>query len=117
MVKNNGLAAIAYIFGIIGGILVFLVAEKKDRLVRFHAAQSIFFNITVGIIAAILFALFAISFPYGIWIGQMSVIMLTVLSIFGVAVFVLWFFLVLKAYSGDKFKLPIIGNIAESLSG
>ena len=125
MVKQNGLAAIAYVFGILSGILVFLVADKKDKLARFHGAQSIFFNIFVLIISAVLGLISAFAFG-GFWMfGVPAAVPLTITAwvmigvwvVFGLAVFITWLFLVLKAYSGQKHKLPLIGNIAESLSG
>jgi uncharacterized membrane protein len=45
-------------------------------------------------------------------IGFLGLIMFPVL---GLLVFAVWIFLMYKAYSHEKFKLPIIGNIVEKM--
>ena len=40
---------------------------------------------------------------------------LVIFPIFGLAVFAVWIFLMYKAYSHEKFKLPIIGDIVEKM--
>jgi uncharacterized membrane protein len=123
MVKNNGLAAISYVFGILSGILVFLVAEKKDKLVRFHAAQSIFFSISVAIIGLIIAIITMFAFG-GIWMwgmspmiaGPFAMISMLIWAIYCIIIFVMWLFLILKAYSGQIYKLPLIGGIAEDIA-
>lgn len=49
--QNNAVAALAYLGGLITGIL-FLVIEpyKADKFVRFHSLQSIFFNIAWAVL-------------------------------------------------------------------
>lgn len=97
-------AALCYAFGIISGV-VFLVLEpfSKDRLIRFHAFQSIFFSI------ASMVAPTAVSFvPFVGWVvGPML----------GLASVVLWVVLIVKAVQGAKFKLPVIGDYAEQAAG
>lgn len=116
MVKNNGLAVLAYLFGIIGGIVIYLVADKRDRLLRFHALQSILFNIAAGIIWAILFAL---TVPFhlisqGAWFAVAGAGI--VLGAYGVILFIVWIILMVKAYENKKWKLPLIGEWAEDWS-
>ncbi len=123
MVKHNGLAAIAYIFGFITGILVFLIADRGDRFVRFHAAQSIFFCISVWIIGTVIsLALMPFALNTGIWgmpgmMGPFAIVFSAVWIVYVLVVFLVWLFLILKAYAGHKYKLPLIGNLAESISG
>ena len=121
MGKKTGLAAISYILGLITGIVVLLAADKKDKYSRFHAVQSILFNLAVWVIAfvlAILTAPFAIAggitgmvFPL-IMFGALSLVWMA----YGVIVFLVWLFLIIKAYSGDKFMLPLIGKWSDSLT-
>lgn len=120
MGKNVGLSIVAYFFGLIGGIVVYLVADKRDRFTRFHAMQSILFNIAFGVIALILGAL---SFPF--WFIRGGVPLLgfpaligfgVVWFIYGVVAFVLWLVLMIRAYHGEKYKLPLVGDLAEDWS-
>lgn len=92
---RNVAGALAYVLGLITGIL-FLVLEpySKDPFIRFHAYQSIFFNI-----AAIL-----ISVVFGI----MPII--NILAPFGLLA--VWIILMIKAYQGQQWKLPVIGDLA-----
>ena len=91
---ENIRGALCYILGFISGIF-FLLTEKKNKFVRFHAMQS---TITFG-------ALFLISFiPIFGWI--LSVFIAPFSLLFGL-------FLMYQAYQGEKFKLPVIGDLAE----
>jgi uncharacterized membrane protein len=107
---NNMAAALCYLLGLITGIL-FLVLEpyNKDKTIRFHAFQSIFFNVAV-IIFDILVSIVVrilIGIPFLGWLA------LLVWPIIGLCFFLMWLFLMFKAYNGEKFKLPVIGDLAE----
>ncbi len=95
----NVAAALAYGLGWITGI-VFLVAEPGNRFVRFHALQSI---IVFGVLSALTILLQAIPL-LGMLIAVFLVIPLSA---------ILWLVLMFKAYQGEKFKLPIAGDMAE----
>jgi uncharacterized membrane protein len=96
---SNVAAALAYGLGWITGI-IFLVAEPNDRFVRFHALQSI---IAFGTLSAITILLQAIPI-LGMLIAVFLVIPLSA---------ILWLLLMFKAYQGERFKLPIAGDMAE----
>lgn len=105
----NLAALLAYLFGIVGGLVFFLV-ETKNKYVRFHAMQSIliFAALIVGWIALIVVGIVLSYLPcVG---GIVSSILGLVLWLGGMAVYVL---MMIKAYQGEKYKLPIIGDIAE----
>lgn len=94
---RNTAAALAYILGWLSGLLLLFI--EKDEFVRFHAMQSI---ITFGILTVLSFV------PVIGW-------MLTpIILLAGLA---LWLILIVKAYQGEKFKLPYIGNWAEKQLG
>lgn len=94
----NLAAVLSYVFGIISGVLVFLL-EKHSRLVRFHAMQSILFSGT----------LFIASLVAGILPGIGDLLKLVI----GLGGIVLWIVLMVQAYQGRLFKLPVLGDIAE----
>ena len=82
--------------------IIFLVIEpyNKNRFIRFHAFQCIF-------VSAALFAIHIVLMFVPI-IG--AVISLLV----SLAALALWIVLLIKAYGGQKFKLPIVGDMAEN---
>jgi uncharacterized membrane protein len=92
--EANMAALLSYLLGFITGI-IFYLAEKENKFVRFHAMQSII--------------VFAVLFVAGFIIGLIPVINLA----FWLAELVLWIVLMVKAYQGEKFKLPVVGDLAE----
>ncbi|MCJ7426412.1 MAG: DUF4870 domain-containing protein [Dehalococcoidales bacterium] len=97
-VREPNLAGLlCYAFFWVGGLL-FLLLEKEDKFVRFHAMQSV---VTFGAITVV-FALVFI--PIVGWVFGW---------ILWALVFVLWVVLMIKAYQGAKYKMPIAGDFAE----
>ena len=87
--------------------IVFLLIEpySKRRFVRYHAFQCIFFAIVCMV------ASFALRI-----VALMPVVRWTTLMLWPLlwlAEVVLWVICLLKAYQGQMFKLPVIGNLAE----
>jgi len=104
-IQPNLAALLSYLFGAIGGLIFFLM-EKKNRFVRFHAMQSILLTagvIVVDIVLNILSRVPVINFVSACIISP----------IFGLGVLVLWIFLMVQAFQGKMFKLPVIGDYAE----
>lgn len=99
---ENIASALTYVLGFITGIIFFIV-EKENKTVRFHAMQS---NITFGGLFVVQIVLSFISFiiPF---LGLLS-LLISLLTL------ILWIVLIIKAYQGEKFKLPIVGDMAES---
>ena len=101
-------------FGWVSG-LIFLLIDKRP-FVKFHGAQSIALNVAfVAVwIVYIIFSFFItmvsamLHFP----IGFISFFLLPVI---GLAFLAVWIFMMYKAYSHEKFKLPIIGDIVEKM--
>lgn len=117
-------AAISYIW-IVG--VIFFILEKENKFVRFHALQSILFgvgNTIVMFLLAIIAIVLSIAFGIGgamVGGGIESLISLLVglmwllFWLIGLLMFAGLIFAAVKAYQGQKFKLPIIGNIAENM--
>ena len=87
--------------------IIFLVMEpyNRNRFIRFHAFQCLFFA-GAWIILWIALSMFA-HIPV---LGWLSIL---IWPLIGLAGFVIWIFLVLKANQGKMFKLPVIGDLAE----
>ena len=100
----------AYLVGWVTG-LIFLLIDKRP-FVKFHAAQSIAFNIAHRSPVGSRCGLSSSSSSHIPIIGFLGLIMF---PIFGLAIFAVWIFLMYKAYSHEMFKLPIIGNIVEGM--
>ena len=107
--SDNGIAAIAY-FTLIPAV-VFMVLEpyNKSRYVRYHAWQSLLFN--VAWIALWIVLRTIVHIPL---FGWLTILTWPVIIIGG---FIVWLVLVLKASQGQMFKLPVLGDIAEKQAG
>jgi len=112
----NAAGALAYLAGVITGIL-FLVIEpyKSDRVVRFHAFQSIFFNVAWT-------ALWIVWMVAGVVLGAITKGLFFILQVpidllLMVGGFALWAFLMFSAYQGKTTRLPIIGALAAKQAG
>ncbi len=95
-------ALLAYLLGWVTGI-IFYVLEDESKFVRFHAMQSILTFLPIHIIVVI------IGTGFGYYFGFFGMIA----QIIGIIAFALWLILMLKAYKGEWFKLPYIGDYAE----
>jgi uncharacterized membrane protein len=113
---ENIAALLSYVLGWITG-LVFLLIDKRPY-VRFHAAQSIVVFLGLQILQAVLGSIFGMGWWFGgsgYWGAfTMGTLLLNLISI---VTLVLWIVLMLKAFQGVRFKVPLAGNIAESLAG
>lgn len=96
--EPNVAGLLCYLGGWITGI-IFLIIEKKSKFVRFHALQSI---VTFGGLY-VLWLIFR-------WIPIINWIVVPVISILA---FILWIVLMVKAYQGQTFGLPVAGDIAK----
>ena len=118
--EENVASALSYVLFWLTGI-IFYFLEKENKTVRFHALQSIITFIPLQIIAWIVGWIGAPKVSYGGygWWGtgvtvDPGIPALVWLSwIIWVITIILWLILMFKAYQGEKFKLPIVGDIAE----
>src|SRR5262249_7483076 len=94
---QNVAGALTYLLGPFTG-LIFLLVEKENAFVRFHAMQSL---LTFG----------------GLFLLYMVLLVTLVLAALIVPLalveLVLWILLMVKAFSGERFKLPWVGEFAE----
>ena len=94
---RNTAAALSYVLGWLTGLVMLLL--EKDEFVRFHAMQSI---IVFGVLTIATFV------PVIGWILSPLIM---------IAGFVLWLVLIFKAYQGEKYMLPYVGEFAEKQLG
>jgi uncharacterized membrane protein len=94
----NVAAALSYLVGFVTG-LIFLLVEKENRFVRFHAMQS-----TLVFAGIVLVNILLNLVPFlGALVAVFIVIPLSA---------ILWLLLMFKAYQGEEFKLPLVGQMA-----
>ena len=79
--------------------IIFLLIEKDNKFVRFHAVQSI---ATFGVLCVALFIL--------AWIPFVGWVLAPLLWLLGI---ILWIVLMYKAYQEEEWKVPIAGKFAE----
>ena len=112
----NITALIGYPIGILALILIFI--EKDNKFVRFHALQSVLWSVgvTIGIIVVavigtiLALVVSAVSGSLATIVGLLVTLVYLVLFLvlFGGMIFAAY-----KAYSGEMFKLPLVGGMAE----
>ncbi|HLH61303.1 MAG TPA: DUF4870 domain-containing protein [Ktedonobacteraceae bacterium] len=112
--QANVAAGLSYIFGWITG-LIFFLGEKQNQFVRFNAMQSIILSVALTVfyivIEILTFALAAAN------IGVLAFLFGCLFWLVGLAAFIVWIILLINAFQGKKFKLPVIGDYAERYAG
>lgn len=96
--NENLMAAASYLLGFITGV-IFLLVEKQSKFVRFHAMQS-----TV---------LFGGIFIINIALGFIPILGWLAGLLLSLAAFILWIVCMWKAFQGEMYKAPVVGDIAE----
>jgi uncharacterized membrane protein len=109
--SENVAGLLCYIFGFITGIIFLALAPyNQNKFVRFHAFQSIFLSVAwIGVVIAeriVSAVLLSISLAL---FGLVAVVWMLV----ALGFLALWIVLLMKAYNGQRWKLPIIGDLAE----
>ena len=104
--QPNVAALLSYLLGFVTGLIFYLI-EKDNKFVRFHAMQSI-------VVFGALFALHIITIFVLFFMPWMLRYFISM--IISLTAFILWIVLMIKAYQGEYFKLPVAGDIAEQNS-
>jgi uncharacterized membrane protein len=113
--EENIASMLCYIGAWITGI-IFIAVEKENKTVRFHAWQSFMTFLPLMIVAVVIGWIGSPKWSGGWYYGRYDpgIPALVWLSwIIWLITVVLWVLLIVMAYQGQKFKIPIIGDIAE----
>lgn len=122
---GNVAAALGYPIGIFA--IIALIIDKENRFVKFHALQSLMLHVAfaaVGVVFVVVFAIVVIviagaaaSAGGGTAAGTFSGIFIMIPFLIGMAVMLAYVIALIisavKAYSGQKFMLPVIGGLAD----
>lgn len=103
---DRAIAAIAYFTFVPAALILFLPAYRSHRFVRFHAWQSV-----------LLWGVFFVLTLAALFLSNVAAAM--VFLLFGIlaslAMFFLWMVLTFKAWEGERFELPLFGELAARL--
>lgn len=110
---GNIAALIGYIVWPIA--LVCLIMDKENRFVRFHAVQSLVYHaaaviVFLGLVIVLTFLSIMLAFAR---LGELSGLLWLLYMVVVIVYIAGLVYAAVKAYGGDEFKLPIIGNMAE----
>lgn len=100
---DENIASLLTYLGTIVTAIIFIIIEKENKVVRFHAFQSLFTFSSVFILNII------ITFT----IGLIPIIGMLVMLVLWLGSMGLWVFLMYKAFQAEKFLVPIVGELAE----
>ena len=98
--QPNVAGLLCYLGGWITGI-IFIIIEQKNKFVRFHALQSIIIFGALTVASAMLGWIPFIGGFFG--------------AVIGILAFILWILLMVKAYQGELYKVPVAGQVAEGI--
>ena len=104
--------ALTYVFTFVTGI-IFLLIEKDDDYVRFHAGQAVAFGVAV-VAAWIALTIASIILDLIPWIGPILITLAEIVTLVGALV--LWIVLMVKAYQGERFQLPFLGELGQKVT-
>ena len=109
--EENVASALCYVLGLLTGVLFLVLAPyNQNRLIRFHAFQSIFLHLaSIVVFIGLMIVIGILHFiPFlGAFLGLM------LYPIVGLCFFALYLILIFKAYNKERWVLPIIGPLAE----
>jgi len=110
--QANVIAALAYLFFFVSGVIfLYLEPYNEDEFIRFHARQSIGFSIA-WFALLIVFGVFIAVLPHGL--GALLGFIQTLINI---ALAVFWVVLMYKAYNGERYRIPELADIVDSIAG
>lgn len=108
--SDNAAGAISYFTFIPAFIFLLVAPYKNSAYVRFHAWQSVLLDITAFVIEIIFGAIALLT----MFLGALA--LAYAMRVISVVWLVLWLACVIQAMNGKRFKIPLLGNIAEKLS-
>lgn len=114
----NLAAALGYIIGVLG--LINFLIEKENKFVKFHGIQSVLYSVGLGAVFTVLWIVLIV---FGIILSAISDVLGVMMWLINAVLFFAFFVAIFggliyaayKAYQGQLFKLPIVGNFAEKI--
>ena len=111
--KENIAGLLCYVLGWVTGLIFYFI--DKRPFVRFHAAQSIVVFGGLQLIGIVLGVLFGISLVTGGLTGfSLGFALYRLIQLVGL---ILWILLMIKAYQGERFRVPVAADLADKIFG
>jgi uncharacterized membrane protein len=116
---GNLAAALGYPIGILG--LINFIIEKQNKFVKFHGIQSVLYSVGISVAFTVIWiVLMILGLILSAISSSLGLLVWGLFSLLALVAFLLWFggllFFGYKAYQGQMFKLPVIGNLSEKLA-
>jgi uncharacterized membrane protein len=108
--SENAAGGLAYITII--PAIIFLVAEpyNKSSYIRFHSWQCLFMALAWFVIDVAVMI-------FGSFLSFFRLLTFGLYPLISLAMLILWIMVLIKAFNGERFKLPFIGDLAEKQAG
>jgi len=112
-IRENVVSSLCYLFGWVTG-LIFFFAYPSNKTIRFHALQSILLQIVTTPFIVVMVAVIFLSIVGVIDIAYMLFFIIGLSH--NLLLQILFIVLMVVAYKGKRWRLPIIGNVADNLN-
>ena len=110
-IDPNLAGLLSYLVSIICPIL-FIAMEKENKYIRFHAMQALFLQVGMFIVWIVLTILSVFLGSLGP-LGVLSCLLIPLEFVIFIGYLVVAIMMMIKAYQGEYYKLPVIGDMAE----
>ncbi len=109
--QTNPVAALTYLgFFVTGVIFLYLEPYNRDEFIRFHARQSIGFT-AAWFAVYIVLSVFVAVLPH-----PLSALLIVIEGFVDLAFAIFWLFLMYKAYTGERYRIPQLADIIDQIS-
>lgn len=118
---ENVAGALSYLFGAITGV-IFLVIDRENAFVRYHAAQSVALSVaaflTYVVLSVISTVITAVPFAGGgsLLLGLLSLVMTLLWLGVTLVAFGAWVYLTFRAYRGETVRIPVVSGFADRIA-
>jgi len=112
--RENLLGALTYFTFLPALAFLLLDPYRKNSFLRYHSVQCLLFWL-VGMVATVLVRLLVGLLLFVPIVGPLFALLLVTLA--ALAALFTWIVLLVKAFQGERFRIPVIGDLAERYSG
>ena len=98
--------------------IIILVTDKTNKLARFHAMQSLLLMgaAIVGYIVVWILTMIIVVGAGAMNLPSLGILGFLLLAVYGIGLLAAVVISCIKAFQGEMFKLPVIGNMADNWS-
>lgn len=108
------LAVLSYPFGWISGLFLFLL--NRDRFVRFHSLQSLFFFSASNILSLTIIVLLKMIPKHNIVVGLVEITLFLLFVLINLFTFIVWLVGMFQAWQGNYYQIPFVGHLSKKIA-